>query len=63
MEFTVKDLSIQDIINLSEELKTNTITTSLDLNCKEQKARHQITMKRDFQCEQLTRLNPGDPKH
>lgn len=50
MECTGKDLSIQDIICLSEELKTNTITTGLSLDCQEQKARNQMKMKWDFQC-------------
>ena len=45
MECTGKDLSIQDIICLSEELKTNTITTGLSLDCQEQKARNQMKMK------------------
>ena len=44
MECTDKDLSIQDIIFLSEELKTNTITTSLNLGCLELKNNHEMKM-------------------
>ena len=64
MESTGKDLSIQDIICLSEELKTNTITTKLDLGCLELKNNQEMKKKkRNCQCEQTIQLGPGDPKH
>ena len=49
-EFTDKDLSLQDVVCLSEELKTNTITTSLNMGSLELMTLHEMKMKRDFQC-------------
>ena len=58
-----KDLSSQDTVCLSEELKTNTFIKSLDLNCRKLKTHHKRKKKRDFHREQTTQLDPEDPEH